>query len=172
MLFVIRPARIEDALGMNELRRMPGVFENISGIPSENLQKNEDFLRNLDINSHHFVAVTDDDAGKEKVIGSAGLTVYPNPRQRLSAGIGLMVHKDYQGQGIGDKLLSTLLDVADNWLMLVRVELTVYTDNERAIALYKKHGFEQEGIKRKSSIRNGKHMDELMMARVKGFDLP
>ena len=168
MEFTIRPARVTDALGMNELRRMPGVFENIMGIPSENLQKNENFLRNLDANSHEFVAVIADEAGAEKVIGMAGLTVHANPRQRHSAGIGLMVHTGYQGRGVGKKLLETLLDVADNWLMLVRVELGVYTDNERAIGLYEKFGFEPEGLKRKSAVRNGRYVDELMMARFRG----
>jgi len=167
MEFTIRPARVDDALGMNELRRMQGVFENILGIPSENLQKNADFLRNMDANSHQFVAITDDGAGGEKVIGMAGLTVYDNPRKRHSAGIGMMVHRDYQGQGIGKKLLETLVDLADNWLMLVRVELGVYPDNERAIGLYKKYGFETEGVKRMSAARNGKYVDELMMARLK-----
>jgi putative acetyltransferase len=154
---------------MNELRRMPGVFENILGIPSESLQKNEDVLRNLDANSHQFVAVVDDGTGAEKVIGAAGLTVYPNPRQRHSAGIGMMVHKDYQGRGVGKKLMETLLDMADNWLMLVRVELGVYPDNERAINLYKKYGFEPEGLKRKSAVRCGRYVDELMMARIREF---
>jgi putative acetyltransferase len=168
MEYTVRPARVNDALGINELRRMPGVFENILGLPSESLQKNEDFLRNLDANSYVFVAITDAGLGEEKVIGMAGLTVYANPRQRHNAGIGMMVHKDYQGQGIGKRLLETLLDMADNWLMLVRVELGVYTDNEKAIGLYKKFGFEPEGIQRKCAIRNGKYVDSLMMARLKG----
>ena len=167
MNYMIRPVRVGDALGINELRRMPGVFENILGIPSESLQKNEDFLRNLDPNCHHFVAVTGDGAGGEKVIGMAGLNVFANPRQRHSAGIGMMVHKDYQGQGLGKALLEALLDMADNWLMLVRVELGVYTDNEKAINLYKKYGFEPEGVQRKGVIRNGQYIDVLMMARVK-----
>ena len=167
MNVTIRPVRVGDALGINELRRMPGVFENILGIPSESLQKNEDFLRNLDANSHHFVAVTEDEAGKEKVLGMAGLNVFANPRQRHSAAIGMMVHKDYQGQGIGQKLMETLIDMADNWLMLVRVELGAYIDNERAINLYKKFGFEPEGVQRKGVIRNGQYVDVLMMARVK-----
>ncbi|MCL1906121.1 MAG: GNAT family N-acetyltransferase [Clostridiales bacterium] len=167
MEFIIRPARVEDALGINELRRMPGVFENILGIPSESLQKNEDFLRNMDANSHHFVAIIPDEAGLEKVIGMAGLTVFANPRRRHGADLGMMVHKDYQGQGVGKKLIETLLDMADNWLMLVRVELGVYTDNERAINMYKKYGFEPEGIKRKDAVRSGQYVDVLMMARIK-----
>ena len=168
MEFMIRPARVEDARGINELRRMPGVFENILGLPSENLQKNEDFLRNLDANSHAFVAINVDDAGCEKIIGMAGLTVAANPRRRHAADLGMMVHKDYQGQGVGKKLLETLVDLADNWLMLVRVELGVYTDNERAMNLYQKFGFEPEGIKRKDAARNGQYVDVLMMARIKG----
>jgi putative acetyltransferase len=167
MDFIIRPVRVEDALGINELRRMPGVFENILGIPSESLQRNEDFLRNMDTNSHQFVAITDDGAGGEKIIGAAGLMVNANPRQRHSAGLGMMVHRDYQGRGVGKKLLETLIDLADNWLMLVRVELGVYTDNERAINLYKKYDFKQEGVKRKSTVRNGKYVDELIMARLR-----
>ena len=41
-----------------------------------------------------------------------------------------------------------LLDWADNWAGLLRVELGVYADNERAIALYRKFGFELEGCQR------------------------
>ena len=97
----------------------------------------------------------------------AGLTVAANPRRRHCADIGMMVHKDYQGKGIGKKLMETLIDLADNWLMLVRLELGVYTDNERAIELYKKFAFEPEGIKCKDAVRNGQYIDVLMMARVK-----
>ena len=61
----------------------------------------------------------------------------------------------------------TVLDLADNWLMLVRVELTVFADNERAIHLYEKLGFEKEGLKRMTTVRDGKYADEYMMARIR-----
>jgi len=167
MNFTIRPVEIRDAEGINELRRMPGVFENTLGLPSERLNRSENFIANLDINSHLFVAVVKDETGEETVIGCAGLNIFPNPRMRHSASIGIMVHRDYQNQGVGSALMSTLLDLADNWLMLVRVELGVYADNERAIHLYEKLGFKTEGIKRKAAIRNGEYVDELMMARIR-----
>ena len=167
MDFTIRPTMTCDAAGINELRRMTGVFENILGIPSERVKRNEDYIATMDENTHSFVAVTKD-SGNEVVIGNAGLSVYSNPRMRHSAGVGMMVHKDYQGMGVGTKLLRSLLDIADNWLMLVRVELTVFIDNERAIALYKKHGFVVEGTKIKAGIRNGAYVNEYIMARVKG----
>jgi putative acetyltransferase len=167
MEFIIRPAKVGDAAGINELRRMPGVFENILGIPSEHVKTSEDFIANADGNTHLFVAVTIDGKEQEKVIGVANINVSPIPRMRHSGSIGMMIHKDYQGMGVGNKLLETLLDMADNWLMLVRVELTVFIDNEKAIGLYKKHGFVTEGIKKKTSIRNGEYIDEYMMAKVK-----
>ncbi|MCL2486790.1 MAG: GNAT family N-acetyltransferase [Oscillospiraceae bacterium] len=167
MEFYIRPTAIGDSAGINELRRMVGVFENILGIPSERIKTNEDYIAGMDENTHSFVAVSKDDDGNEIVIGNAGLVVFSNLRTRHSAGIGIMVHKDFQGMGVGTKLMHSLLDIADNWLMLVRVELTVFVDNERAIALYKKLGFSIEGTKKKAVIRNGAYVDEFIMARVK-----
>ncbi|WP_073023977.1 GNAT family N-acetyltransferase [Lutispora thermophila] len=167
MNFTIRPIEIRDAKGLSELRRMPGVFENTLGLPSERLNRAEDFIANLDRNTHQFVAIVKDDSGEEKVIGAAGLTVSASPRMRHSGSIGISVHKDYQNQGVGSALMRTLLDIADNWLMLVRVELCVYADNTRAIHLYEKLGFKKEGIKRKAAIRNGEYVDEIMMARIK-----
>jgi L-phenylalanine/L-methionine N-acetyltransferase len=163
----VRPICLADAPAVNEIRRMRGVMENMLGMPSERIKKSEDFITNMDANSHEFVAAVRDDDGNEKVIGCAGLQVYASPRLRHSGGIGIMIHKDYQGNGAGQKLMEALIDLADNWLMLVRVELTVYTDNERAINLYKKMGFESEGIKRKAAIREGKYADEYMMARIR-----
>ena len=78
-----------------------------------------------------------------------------------------MVRPDCQGQGIGTALLKTLLDLADNWLMLERVELTVFADNHHAIHLYEKLGFEKEGLKRMTVIRNGQYADEYLMARLR-----
>ena len=51
----------------------------------------------------------------------------------------------YQGQGIGRRLLSGLLDFADGGA----VYLEVRTDNEAAIALYHSVGFTQIGLRRR-----------------------
>ena len=64
-------------------------------------------------------------------------------------------------------LIKALTDLANNWLMLVRLELTVIVDNEKAIHLYEKHGFEIEGRIRKSGIRNGEYVDSYMMSRIR-----
>ena len=167
MDFTIRPVNLSDAKAFNEMRREPEVFHNTLGIPSERIKRNEDFITNLDHNAHIMVAVTKNLDGEEMLIGSAGLHICANPRQRHSAHLGIMVHKNYQGMGVGTKLMETLIDLADNWLMLVRIELTVFTDNERAISLYKKFGFEIEGTTRKSAIRNGEYADNFVMGRLR-----
>ena len=163
----VRPVLVEDAMAINELRRMPGVFENIMGIPSERLLSNQQYLQTRDPSSHMFSAVHVGPDGTERVIGMASLHVEANPRKRHCGSIGIMVHKDFQGLGVGTMLMDALLDIADNWLKLVRVELTVFADNAGAIHLYEKMGFEKEGVKQKGSIRNGEYVDEFLMARIR-----
>lgn len=163
MEFTIRPPRPEDAEELWELRRMPGVFENTMGLPSNRVTQTEEFIAGLDVDDHQFVAVAEDG----HVVGLAGLMLFSNPRKRHMASLGIYVHTDYQNQGAGTALVKALLELADNWLMLVRVELDVYADNARAIHLYEKLGFEQEGVLRKAAIRNGKYADLLMMSRLR-----
>ena len=166
MEFYIRPINNGDGKGLNDLRRMPGVFENILGIPSERIQQNEDFVVNMYSNQHQFVAISKVKDNEEIIVGTAGLSVNGSHRMRHSGNIGIMIHKDYQNQGVGTALIAALIDVADKWLMLVRLELTVFEDNEKAIHLYEKFGFEKEGLKRFAAIREGKYENEYLMARI------
>lgn len=167
MSILIRPIEAKDAAGVAQLRRTPGVFENMLGIPSYRNTTSEEYISGLGSTSHVFVAVDTDSEPSEQVIGLSGLEVGHMDRVRHSGGMGIMVHPDYQGQGIGKQLMEAVLDMADNWLMLVRVELTVYADNHRAIHLYEKYGFEKEGLKRMAVIRSGQYIDELIMARFR-----
>ena len=162
----IRSIRIEDAEAVNQMRRMDGVRENTLGLFSERVSRSEEFIKNLSENDHLLVAEVEEN-GCEKVVGTVGLNIYRNPRRRHAAGLGIMVHADYQGKGVGKALLEKILDLADNWLMLVRVELTVFTDNERAIKLYQSFEFEIEGIEKYAGIRNGQYADEYLMARYR-----
>jgi putative acetyltransferase len=103
-----------------------------------------------------------------EVVGNLGLHTSPNrPRIRHACSIGMAVHDDWQGKGVGTALLGAALDLADNWLNLSRVELTVYTDNAAGIALYEKFGFETEGTHRRYAFRGGEYVDAYSMARIK-----
>lgn len=69
-----------------------------------------------------------------RLVGSASVTKFPGRRSHVGK-IGICVHDDFHGRGIGSALMSALTDLSDNWLNLRRLELTVYVDNEPAIRL-------------------------------------
>ena len=163
MDYIIRPAGPEDAAGITALRRMPGVFEHTAALPSERTAQIQALLENLPQNQHFLVAVAPDNT----VLGLVMLTVDSNPRRRHAGGLGIMVRTDCQGQGIGSALMNAALELADSWLMLRRVELEVYADNEGAIRLYQRFGFETEGRKRKAAVKDGAYADILVMARLR-----
>ncbi len=104
-----------------------------------------------------------------EVVGNLGIETFPNrPRIRHAGSIGMAVRDDWQGRGVGTELMRAALDLADNWLNLSRLELTVYTDNAAGVALYEKSGFEREGTHRRYAFRDGGFVDAYSMARVRG----
>jgi putative acetyltransferase len=99
-------------------------------------------------------------------VGSAGLhPVGPALRRRHALTMGISVAPEAQGRGVGSALMQAMCDYADNWFGALRIELTVYTDNARAIALYRKFGFVIEGTHRGYAMRNGQYADAHAMAR-------
>jgi putative acetyltransferase len=100
------------------------------------------------------------------VVGQLGLQ-RKSGRQQHVADLGMMVHADYQGRGVGSALMAAAIDLAGNWLNISRIELTVYTDNAAAVALYKKFGFEVEGTLRDYAFRDGRYVDAYAMARLR-----
>ncbi|MGB8644371.1 MAG: GNAT family N-acetyltransferase [Anaerolineae bacterium] len=103
-----------------------------------------------------------------EVVGQLGLHTEPNrPRRRHVAGLGIVVRDDWQGKGIGTALMQAAVDLADKWLNLERIELEVYTDNEHAIHLYEKFGFQIEGTFIRHSFRDGKYIDTHAMGRLR-----
>lgn len=101
-----------------------------------------------------------------RLCGSAGLHMTPVLRRRHVAHLGISVSADSQGQGVGTALMAALCDYADDWAQILRIELTVFSDNERAIGLYKKFGFVHEGTHRGYAMRHGLYTDVFSMARL------
>jgi putative acetyltransferase len=79
----------------------------------------------------------------------------------------MTVHDAWAGRGVGTAPMAAAVDLADNWLNLRRIELTVYVDNEPAIRLYRRFGFEVEGTAIGYSFRDGEFVDAHMMARLR-----
>ena len=102
-----------------------------------------------------------------ELVASAGL-VAPGPalRRRHVMGLGISVARAAQGQGVGGALMTALCDYADRWLNTLRIELTVYTDNDVALRLYQRFGFQIEGTFRGYAMRDGRYVDAFAMARL------
>jgi len=158
---VIRPIRAEDAEGAYQLRLQPSSIECTLAFPSLRPEQTRRWIESLGPDDHTFVAVLEG-----QIVGQAGLHVDQGRRRHVGS-LGMCVHDQFQGRGIGRKLLAALLDIADNFLGLVRVELEVFPDNTPAIRLYESAGFEHEGSKRKAIFRKGRYCDGLMMARLR-----
>jgi putative acetyltransferase len=100
------------------------------------------------------------------VVGSAGLfPVGAAARRRHALGLGISVLGAAQGQGVGTALMAAMCDYADRWAGVLRLELTVYADNEVALRLYRKFGFEIEGTFKGYAMRDGRYADAHSMAR-------
>ena len=164
----IRALEASDLRDVNEIRTMLGVMETIPTLFSEPISHTEAVMRSFGPNDHMLTAVTEVN-GLSKVIALGGLHVAVKHRMRHSADISLIVHTNYQNAGIGRAILTQLLELADNWLLLKKVELEVAAGNSRAIHLYESLGFEREGLKKYATITDGKLTDIVVMGRYRNI---
>ena len=156
----IRDIKIEDYKEISKIRKMHGVMENILSNKDEEEELIKEKIINRGKNQYWYVA---EENGK--VIGLGILMNHGNLRKRHVGVITLMVNSDYQNKGIGSLLMDKLINLSES-LNIIRLELCVFRDNYKAINLYKKFGFKEEGIKVKSALKNGEYIDEVMMARI------
>jgi L-phenylalanine/L-methionine N-acetyltransferase len=157
----IRATRVDDYQAITALFNLPKYRAGTARLPYQRPEQTRKWLEGLSADAFNIVAVLDDE-----IIGQAGLERRWGRRSH-AAELGIGVHDDHQGEGVGTALLQEIVDAADNWLAIRRVELTVFTDNAPAIRLYEKFEFESEGIKRAFAFRAGRYADVLAMARLR-----
>ncbi len=95
-----------------------------------------------------------------QIVGLAGINVFKEPHRSHCAELGFGVRKEYQKRGIGYQLVRRAIDKARG-LNLERLEAECFADNVAAIALLRKTGFNEEGmrvgaVKKKGSLRDSR----------------
>jgi RimJ/RimL family protein N-acetyltransferase len=109
----------------------------------------------------------------EEIVGS--LSVNRKNRKRMAHAVwfGMSIREVWRGRGLGSALLQRVVDWAEAEPGVLKISLDVFADNERAIGLYRKFGFVEEGrLVRETQREPGEFVDNLVMARfVKQVDL-
>lgn len=160
---VVRAVQLTDAEQLQAMRADPAVFHpGSAGLPYVPLERIRAWIERL--GTPPTIALVAELEGM--LLGSAELTPFTG-RRAHAGGIGMGVHAAWHGRGVGSRLMTELLDIADNWLGLRRVELRLFADNEAALALYRKFGFEVEAHIRGEALRDGVFIDGLLMARLR-----
>jgi putative acetyltransferase len=159
----VRAREPRDIDALHEVMSCPGVVRGTMQLPLRPLEWRREQYNQSRPDVHSIVAEIDG-----RVVGQLGLHLETAARRRHVGSIGMAVHDDFQGRGVGSALMAAALDLADNWLNLRRIELEVYTDNAPAIRLYEKYGFVTEGTFHLYAFRDGEYVDAHTMARVRG----
>lgn len=165
-VFSVRPARRGDARGMRDL---------VAAVAREGRYIRSSEARPLAVyrrrarrswteDGAELVAVIDG-----RVVGGVRVVREEHPAVHHVASFGLLVLADHRGRGIGRALLAEAIRWAER-VGVRKLELAVYPDNGAAIALYRAHGFVEEGRLRGHSHRPDGFSDEVLMGRWIGGD--
>jgi L-phenylalanine/L-methionine N-acetyltransferase len=162
----IRAAEPADAAALSALIGSEGVFDGTSQLPLMPVASRLERYSKVDPAGLLIVACYQEES-QEKIIGMLGLhLVQPGLRRAHVRGLGIAIDAAWQGQGVGQRLMTAGMHWADNWAGILRIELTVLASNARAIALYERHGFVREGVMRGHIMWQGQLADTLAMARL------
>jgi len=158
----IRHSNAADVESVKNIYEGPKAYSGTLQLPYPSSAKWQKRIGELPQGFYSFVAEIENE-----IVGHIVLETNQNPRRKHVGSFGIAVKDTYQGKGVGGKLLSAAIDLSDNWINLIRLELTVFSDNQSAITLYKKHGFIVEGESPFYAFRNGEYVSVYHMARVK-----
>jgi putative acetyltransferase len=161
---IVRRAAIEDAHAYARIMGDSRVFGNLLQMPfTDTAIWKQRLTERLAPGKSDLMLVAEH---KGEIVGTGGLNQAPQMRRQHVWMLGITIAPEVQGQGVGSALMHAMCDYADNWAAAKRIELTVFTDNEAAQALYRKFGFVIEGTQRAYAMRNGHLVDVHAMARL------
>jgi len=161
---LVRRARPADAAEFARLMGQHEVYRNLLQLPLPSEEMWRKRLEGMSEPDRPDLPLVAELGGR--VVGSSGLHPAPQLRRRHVAHLGISVDTEAQGRGVGSALMQAMCDYADGWAQILRIELTVFTDNARAIALYQRFGFRHEGTHRAYALRDGVYADVFAMARL------
>lgn len=160
--FVIRPMSVDDAIDFN---RLVGIVARerryIRFLDAPPMDMTVGFLEaSLAAGNPHLAAVVDGN-----LVGWCDVCRESFEIEAHIGRLGIGVLPDFRGKGIGKALLDVTIAAAER-LDFHRIELTAFSDNLRAIALYESRGFVREGLMRAAARFGDEYRDVVQMARL------
>lgn len=169
---VVRSARPEDALAVLTLAKAVIDEDAFMATTSDEFDFTEESERN-------WICKHADDPGKVllvaefsgQIIGILGVESRDRRRLAHRATLHMSVAKDWRSRGAGTALLQSAVEWARSHPIIEALCLAVFASNARAIGLYGKLGFTEEGRRiRQLKIAPGQYVDDIFMVRfVKEF---
>ncbi|MGG4267918.1 N-acetyltransferase family protein [Peribacillus simplex] len=164
---LIREIIPEDAEGLVELmKQVEAEAEYMLMEPGERKgspEQQRKWLERLKKESNSTILLAEQEGGP--LVGYLAAIGGDTRRTKHTAYLIIGILKEYTGCGIGTKLFQSLEEWAINHNIL-RLELTVVNQNEAGVSLYKKMGFEIEGIKRNSLMIDGTLFNQYFMSKL------
>ncbi|MCY6356056.1 GNAT family N-acetyltransferase [Clostridium sp. ZS2-4] len=156
-----------DAIELSKLRvKIDGETENLDRESGEGLLTPADFEKliyddSIAENTLFLVAEVE-----REIVGFTRLEGSKLSRFRHKAEFGICISKEYWGHGIGKILIENILMWADT-VGIEKISLNVVQTNTKAIQLYKRYGFVEEGLLIKDRIhKDGNHYNTVIMGRL------
>lgn len=155
----IRPATQADAPGMAQ--QMKAVADEGRWIATQSDRTADQLAERFRsaLREDHLLLVLENDG---RIVGAIGL--HPTGIRDVHS-LGMSILEEFRGRGWGRRLMDAALDAARS-RDIVKVELEVFPENARAIALYASAGFEIEGYRRNHYPRlDGTRRSAVIMAK-------
>jgi len=105
-----------------------------------------------------------------ELLGAAGLNDLCARHRRAELGYWLL--PEHWGQGVARECVTTLLRHAFERMHLYRVGAEVDVGNARSIRLLRRLGFQFEGTRRAYELKDGRHLDLMLFARLASDPVP
>ncbi|WP_243291772.1 GNAT family N-acetyltransferase [Bacillus sp. FJAT-47783] len=165
---MIRTVRIEDAEAVLDIQREvikeKDYFIAVSEEFNKTVKEQQEWIKKIIEHDRETMYVAEMNG---KVVGWIVFRSQERKRMHHTGSIAIMLQKDYRNRGIGKLLIEEILSWAAQHPVIEKVSLGTFSSNTRAIELYNKLGFVEEGRKVKEfKINEDEYVDDVLMYKL------
>lgn len=144
---LLRPARVEEAEAtlqafLEMLHTSPYVLSTPESAAKKTVETQRQWIESANADPKAALILAEHDG---RIVGITNMAGFKDSKRPHRMGLGMSVHSDFRGVGLGEALLKKLIEIAQKIEGLRYLELNVMHVNTPARELYKKLGFQECG---------------------------